>query len=99
MTVDVVCLSGPECDQANKVGSRDEGDDQGKDKDSRGFDDPSGKHGELGEACFPDDKEYDEDGSKKKRYKDMDRGPWIHVAAPLHAGHWDREVSGMKLQC
>lgn len=90
MTVDVVRLSRPERDEADEVGSRDEGDDQGKDKDSRGLVDSLGEHWEFGKACFPDDEEYDEDSSEKKRYKNVDRGPWIHVPAPLHAGHWNK---------
>ena len=60
LTIDVECLCGPEKQDGEEVGSRDEGDDQRQDEDARILFETSGKHGKLGEFPFPDEEGCDQ---------------------------------------
>jgi len=54
LTIDVECLCGPEEQDGEEVGARDEGDDEGQDEDARVLLQASWKHRELGKFPFPD---------------------------------------------
>lgn len=66
MAVDIECLSGPEGNYADKIGSGDASDNKGENQDSGRLVDALREHGELGIPSLPDDEEDDEGGAKQK---------------------------------
>lgn len=88
--VDVVGLGRPEGEQRDEVGAGDAGDDEGEDQDAGRLVDAAWEHWEFGEARFPDDEGDDQDGAEEEGEENVDGGPGVGVAAPLHASHCTR---------
>lgn len=64
MAIDVECLGWPEHEDGEKVGTADEGDDEGKAEDARIALESLGEHGVLGEFRLPNEEGDNEDSTK-----------------------------------
>lgn len=69
MAVDIKCLGGPEEENREEVGARDEGDDKRQSKDPWVLLEAGGKHGVSGTFDLPDHKRDDEKRSEEEWYE------------------------------
>ena len=71
LTIDVEGLSGPEHENGEKVGTRDEGDHQSHGEYARFLLQTRGKHGVLGAFHLPNDEPDEEKSSEEERDQNM----------------------------
>lgn len=77
MAVHVESLRGPEHDDREEVGARDEGDDQGQGQNARFLLQARWEHGKFGPLDFPNGKGDAECSSEEERDEDVSRGPLV----------------------
>lgn len=86
MAVDVEGLCGPEQQNREEVGTRDEGDDEGESQDTGLFPEARWEHWEFGTVDLPEAEGNQQDRSKNEWHKGVSRVPWILVASPKQTG-------------
>lgn len=77
MAVDIEGLRGPEEQDGKEVGTRDESNNQGAQKNPRALQQAGGKHGVFGESNLPDDKSDQEKYADNQGRNDMRGFPFV----------------------
>lgn len=92
MSVGVERLSWPKEQNREEVRSRDEGNDEGKEQDSRLFRNGSWEHGIRCKLPLIDAKRSEECKTDKHRCQDVSTTPRILVTTPLYASHEEKKT-------
>ena len=77
MAIDVEGLSGPEHQEGEEIGPRDEGDEQCQRQNPRILLQSSWEHGERGKPSFPDEEADEEHNSDDDGSNYVCRSPWV----------------------